>query len=70
MPKPDQGWTSLTSTNAWGQANDMMSSGLTMQQARPVLQARRFATACSHPACRVGETLRMNARHEQQPPGA
>ena len=35
VPKPDQGWTSLTSTNAWGQANDMMSSGLTMQQARP-----------------------------------
>ena len=36
MPKPDQGWTSLTSTNAWGQANDMLSSGQTMQQARPL----------------------------------
>ncbi len=33
-PKPDQGWQSLTSTNAWGQARELLSNGLTMQQAR------------------------------------
>ena len=32
VPKRDQGWHSLTSTNAWGQAQELLSSGLTMQQ--------------------------------------
>lgn len=33
-PKPEQTWQSLTSTNAWGQASELLASGLTMQQAR------------------------------------
>ncbi|KAK9840790.1 hypothetical protein WJX81_004889 [Elliptochloris bilobata] len=32
VPKPEQAWQSITSTNAWGQARELLGSGLTMQQ--------------------------------------
>lgn len=46
-PKPEQTWQSLTSTNAWGQASELLASGLSMQQARA---PARCPTAISPPA--------------------